>query len=225
MSTPVSTPHIRGHSRNSFPDDRHNPRLSFSALRRTIRRAELPGFGLSCLCCSSRGVTVSGVSPLHGASPAAAQSRSLWEWCPGGIPRRHLYRPAAFVLLLPESVSRVHSAPPVVDVAVSASWPTRLPSRRDHWGESAPPARGTRGVLTPVPLCPPPCRTSGQKGGVALTTITPPVRCAVAPCDGGTREAQPRFALSHRTREIRVVPRPMRRFGKSPTTTARGSAL
>ncbi len=128
MSTPVSTPHIRGHSRNSFPDDRHNPRLSFSALRRTIRRAELPAFGLSCLCCSSRGVTVSGVSPLHGASPAAAQSRSLWEWCPGGIPRRHLYRPAAFVLLLHERLTPVMIGCGFADVrdcqpAVSGKYP------------------------------------------------------------------------------------------------------
>ena len=59
-----------------------------------------------------------------------------------------------------------------------------LPAR-DHCGESDLPARGARGVPTPVPLCTPPCRTSGQKGGVALTTSTPPVRRAVTPGEGG----------------------------------------
>ena len=73
---------------------------------------------------------------------------------------------------------------------------------------------GARGVPTPVPLCPPPCRTSGQKGGGALTTSTPLARRAVAPSEGGTCEAQPRFASPQRSRGIRVVPRLVWRFVK-----------
>ena len=69
------------------------------------------------------------------------------------------------------------------------------PSRRDHCGESDLPARGEKGVVFPVTLYPSPRRTSGQKGGVALTTSTPLVRRAVSPGEGGTREAQPRFAF------------------------------
>lgn len=38
---------------------------------------------------------------------------------------------------------------------------------------------------------------------------------------GGTREAKPRFAIPQPTRKIRIVPRLMRRFGKSSTTTER----
>ena len=47
-------------------------------------------------------------------------------------------------------------------------------------------------------------------------------RCAKR---GGTREAQPRFAFPQRTREIRVAPRPVRRFGKVPNHNGEGSAL
>ena len=64
-----------------------------------------------------------------------------------------------------------------------------------------------------------------RKARVALTTSTPLVRRAAAPDGRGTREAQPRFALSHKTREIRVVPRLMRRFGKIPHHTGEGYAL
>ena len=95
-----------------------------------------------------------------------------------------------------------------------------LPAR-DLCGESDLPARGAKGGPRPVPLCPPACRTSGQEAGLALTTFSPPVRRAVAPGGRGTREAQPRFALSQPTREIRVVPRPVRGSGKSQTTAAR----
>ncbi len=51
--------------------------------------------------------------------------------------------------------------------------------------------------------------------GVAPTTITPYRAARRRPGERGTHEAQPRFALSHQTREIRVVPRLMRRFGKA----------
>ena len=64
------------------------------------------------------------------------------------------------------------------------------------------------------PFTPTRCRTSGQKRGVAPSTSTPLVRRAVAPGEGGTREAQPRFAFSQRTRKMLVLPRLMRRFGK-----------
>ena len=69
------------------------------------------------------------------------------------------------------------------------------------------------------------CRTSGPKRGVAPSTSTPLVRRAGAPGEGGTREAKPRIAFSHGTREIRVIPRPMRRFGKDPNPNGEGSAL
>ena len=95
-----------------------------------------------------------------------------------------------------------------------------LPAR-DHCGESDLPARGAKGRH----LCPPPWRTSAEKGGVALTTSTPLVRRAVAPGGRGTREAQLRFAFPQRTREIRVVPRLVRRFGKVPHHNGEGSAL
>ena len=41
----------------------------------------------------------------------------------------------------------------------------------------------------------------------------------------GRREAQPRISYSHQTREIPVVPRLMRRFGKVPNHNGEGSAL
>ena len=75
------------------------------------------------------------------------------------------------------------------------------------------------------PFTPPRCRTSGQKRGVAPTTFSPLVRRADAPGEGGTREAPPRFAFSHRTREIRVIPRPMRRFVKVSNHNGEGSTL
>ena len=75
------------------------------------------------------------------------------------------------------------------------------PSRRDHCGESDLPARGEKGVVSPVTLYPPPCRTSGKKGGVAPSTSTPLVRRAVSPGEGGTREAQPRIAFPQRRGE------------------------
>ena len=59
-----------------------------------------------------------------------------------------------------------------------------LPAR-DHCGESDPQKGEAKGVPTPVPLCPPAWRTSAKKGGVALTTSTPPVRHAVTPGEEG----------------------------------------
>ena len=64
-----------------------------------------------------------------------------------------------------------------------------------------------------------------KKGGGAPSTSTPLVRRAAAPGEGGTREAQPRFFFPQRMREIRVVPRPMRRFGEVPNHNGGGSAL
>ena len=51
--------------------------------------------------------------------------------------------------------------------------------------EGATPRKGeAKGVRTPVRLCPPPCRTSGQNGGVAPSTSSPPVRRHDAACEG-----------------------------------------
>ena len=69
------------------------------------------------------------------------------------------------------------------------------------------------------------CRTSGENQGVALTTFFPPVRRVPAPGGRGTREAKPRIAVLQRTREIRVVPRPVWPFGKAPHHNGEGSAL
>ena len=92
--------------------------------------------------------------------------------------------------------------------------------------EGATPRKGEgKGVVLPVTLYPSRWRTSGQKGGVAPSTITPLVRRAGAPGEEGTRGAQPRSAFSHGTREFRVIPCPMRRFGKVPNDNGEGSAL
>ena len=85
--------------------------------------------------------------------------------------------------------------------------------------------RGGKGVRTPVHLYPPRWRTSAKKGGVALTISTPPVRRAAAPAGRGTREAQPPFSFPWRTREIRVIPRLMQRFGEVLNHNGEGSAL
>ena len=82
-----------------------------------------------------------------------------------------------------------------------------------------------KGDVLPVTLYPARWRTSANKHGVALTTITPPVRRAVAPGGRGTREAQPRFALSQPTRKVRDVPRLMRRCGEVHHHNDEGSAL
>ena len=99
-----------------------------------------------------------------------------------------------------------------------------LPAR-DLCGESDPQQRGGKGVRTPVHLYPPRWRTSAKKGGVALTISTPPVRRAAAPAGRGTREAQPPFSFPWRTREIRVIPRLMQRFGEVLNHNGGGSAL
>ena len=61
-----------------------------------------------------------------------------------------------------------------------------------------------------------PCPVAHQrrKSGSLPPPSPPPVRRAVAPGGRGTREAQPRFTWSQPTREIRVVPPLMRRFGE-----------
>ena len=89
----------------------------------------------------------------------------------------------------------------------------------------ATPERGEKGVRRPVRPCPLSWRTSGEKPGVAPTTSTPPVRRAAATDGRKTREAQPRFGWSHGTREIRVVPLPVRRFGEAFDHNGEGFAL
>ena len=63
---------------------------------------------------------------------------------------------------------------------------------------------------------------SPPRWGVAPSTSTPLVRRAGAPGEGGTREAQPRFAFPQRTREIRVVPRLVQRFREDPHHNGEG---
>ena len=75
------------------------------------------------------------------------------------------------------------------------------------------------------PFTPTRCRTSVQKRGVAPSTSTPLVRRAAAPGGRGTREAQPRFAFSQRTRKMLVLPRLMQRFGKTLNHSGEAPAL
>ena len=48
---------------------------------------------------------------------------------------------------------------------------------------------------------------------------------AAAPGGRGTREVKPRFAWPQGTRDIRVVPRPVRRFGEVSDHNGGGTAL
>ena len=92
--------------------------------------------------------------------------------------------------------------------------------------EGATPRKGrAKGVRTPVTLCPPPRRTSGQKGGRALITSTPLVRRGGAPGGRGTREAQPCITFSQRTRKMLVLPRLLWRFVKVSNHNGQGSTL
>ena len=70
-----------------------------------------------------------------------------------------------------------------------------------------------------------PCRwrTSVQKRGVAPSTNTRLVRRADALGEAGTREAGTRCALPQRTREIRVIPCPMRVSRQSPDRSGEGA--
>ena len=61
--------------------------------------------------------------------------------------------------------------------------------------------------------------------GVAPTTSIPSGAARRREGRGGAREAQPRFALSHQTREIRVVPHLMRHFGKARNHNDEDSTL
>ena len=98
--------------------------------------------------------------------------------------------------------------------------PARQPSRRNHCGGSDPP----EGSVYRAPPCAPVnarrCRSSGQKGGGAPSAFFPPVRRADAP---GTREAQPRFALSQPTRGIRANPLPIRLSRQGPDHSSEGA--
>ena len=92
--------------------------------------------------------------------------------------------------------------------------------------EGATPRKGEgKGVVLAVTLYPPRCRTSGKNRGVAPSTGTPLVRRAAAPGGRGTREAQPRIAFSQRTQKMLVLPRLMRRFGKTLNHNGEASAL
>ncbi len=91
--------------------------------------------------------------------------------------------------------------------------------------EGATPTEGRVKVAKGLATLPPSRAAPAGKNGVAPTTSTPLVRRAATSDETGTREAQPRFAFPQRTREIRVVPRLMRRFGKVPNYHGEGSAL
>ena len=66
---------------------------------------------------------------------------------------------------------------------------------------------------------------AAKKGGSLSPPVPLLVRRAVTPGERGNTRAQPRFALSHGTREIRVTSRPMRRFWEVPNYNGEGSAL
>ena len=66
---------------------------------------------------------------------------------------------------------------------------------------------------------------ASKKGG-SLPPPAPFLCGASSAADGeGTREAQPRFAVSRGTREIRVVPCPMRSFSEVLHHNGEGGAL
>ena len=92
----------------------------------------------------------------------------------------------------------------------SASWPTRLPSRRDQYGGSDP----QKGSVYRAPLCAPVnarrCRTSGQKRGVAPSTNTPSRAARRRAGRGEDARGAARQALSQRRRGIRANPLPLR---------------
>ena len=89
--------------------------------------------------------------------------------------------------------------------------------------EGSDPCGEVKGCPNPChPLTSPVPHQRPKKGGRSLHHL--PSRAArrwVA--RGGTRVAQPRFAYPQRMREIRVVPRPMRRFGKVPHHNGEGA--
>ena len=80
-------------------------------------------------------------------------------------------------------------------------------------GECLPCATVCAGERSPVP------QQRSKRGG-APSAFFPPVRRADAP---GTREAQPRFALSQRTRGIRSNPRPIRLSRQGPHHSSEGA--
>lgn len=87
--------------------------------------------------------------------------------------------------------------PPDFAVPAPTSWPARWPSSRDHGGGSDPQRQGKRmnKGMNNLPL---PRGASATKiGGSLPPPAFPLVRRAVTPDGRGTREAQPRFTLSH----------------------------
>ncbi len=90
---------------------------------------------------------------------------------------------------------------------------------------ATPENEGRKGGQRPGHLSTRSWRTSGKNEGVAPSTSSPLVRRATPPGEGGTREAQPRFAFPQRTRGIRANPLPMRVSGHNLDHDGEDSAL
>ena len=105
-----------------------------------------------------------------------------------------------------------------------ASWPTRQPSRRDHCGGKRPPEGRVNRELRSETANPPRCRTSGQKRGVAPSTI-PPSRAARRRAGrGGDRRGRRPTALYRRGLGESVPTRVRCGFpGIASTTAARAA--
>ena len=84
-----------------------------------------------------------------------------------------------------KKVTKLHAA---TLIHRERNWTSGGLPARDLCGESDPEKGEAKGGLTPVPLCPPPWRTSAEKGGVALTT-TSPSRAAPRRAMRGARHA------------------------------------
>ena len=93
---------------------------------------------------------------------------------------------------------------------------------------SAPSGRGFEGAEPPrQPQCITLGRLAPRHYAVRRRPRCPPPRTPAAPRGGarGTREAQPRFAVSQRTRKMLAVSRLMDHFGKVSHHNGEGFAL
>ena len=89
--------------------------------------------------------------------------------------------------------------------------------------EGATQKRGGDGEFWHAPPSPARWRTSAENEGVALTTSSPSGAAPRRAVRGGTREAQPRFALSQPTRGIHANPLPIRLSRQGPDHSSEGS--
>ena len=100
-----------------------------------------------------------------------------------------------------------------------------LPAGITVEGATPPQGRGKGWPKACPPLTSPAPRQRRKKGGRSLHQCPFSYGALSRRAKGETREAQPRFALSQEAGEIRVIPRPLRRFGKVPNHNGEGSAL